>query len=127
MARSDENTVFCSFRMYLSNPQHLRIAKALKQLERDKTKSKNQFIADAVEYYLDHQDAAKNGQDYITRNELDSMKLGLREEILTILRLEFMRAYHPYVAAPLPEQPMREQTKEEKPDDTIMDLVSDWD
>ena len=48
MARSDENTVFCSFRMYLSNPQHLRIAKALKQLERDKTKSKNQFIADAV-------------------------------------------------------------------------------
>ena len=55
------------------------------------------------------------------------MKLGLREEIITILRLEFMRAYHPYAATPLPEQPMQEQTKEEKPDDTIMDLVSDWD
>ena len=122
MARSEENTVFCSFRMYLSNPQHLRIAKALKQLERDKTKSKNQFIADAVEYYLDHQDAAKNDQDYITRSELERMKLGLREEILTILRLEFMRAYHPYAMAPLPEQ-----TKEEKPDETLMDLVSDWD
>ena len=127
MARSEENTVFCSFRMYLSNPQHLRIAKALKQLERDKTKSKNQFIADAVEYYLDHQDTAKNGQDYINRNELERMKIELREEILTTLRLEFMRAYHPYAMAPLPEQPMREQTKEEKPDDTLMDLVSDWD
>lgn len=127
MARSDENTVFCSFRMYLSNPQHLRIAKALKQLERDKTKSKNQFIADAVEYYLDHQDATKNVQDFITRNELESMKIGLREEILTILRLELMRTYHPYGVAPLPEPSMREQTKEEKPDDTLMDLVSDWD
>ena len=127
MARSDENTVFCSFRMYLSNPQHLRIAKALKQLERDKTKSKNQFIADAVEYYLDHQDTAKNGQDYINRNELERMKIELREEILTIIRLELMRAYHPYAATPLPEQPMWEQTKEEKPDDTLMDLVSDWD
>lgn len=127
MAHSDENTVFCSFRMYLSNPQHLRIAKALKQLERDKTKSKNQFIADAVEYYLDHQNAAKNGQDYITRNELERMKIELREEILTMIRLEFMRTCQPYAMAPLPEQSKQEQTKEEKPDDTIMDLVSDWD
>ena len=127
MARSEENTVFCSFRMYLSNPQHLRIAKALKQLEREKTKSKNQVIADAVEYYLDHRDTAKNGQDYITRSDLENMKIALREEILTILRLEFIRTYHPYAMEALPGQSKQEQTKEEKPDDTIMDLVSDWD
>ena len=28
MARSNENMVFCSFRMYLSNPQHLKVAKS---------------------------------------------------------------------------------------------------
>ena len=127
MARSDENVVFCSFRMYLDNPQHLRIAKALKQLENDKTKSKNQFIADAVAHYLDHLDTEKNGQNYVTRNELENMKIGLREEILTILRNEVIRIYSPYPIAAMPAQQMREHTTEKKPDDIVMDLVSDWD
>ena len=127
MARSDENVVFCSFRMYLDNPQHLRIAKALKQLENDKTKSKNQFIADAVAHYLDHLDTEKNGQSYVTHNELENMKIGLREEILIILRNEFARIYPPYPIAAMPVTQVREQTAEKEPDDIVMDLVSDWD
>lgn len=127
MARSDENVVFCSFRMYLDNPQHLRIAKALKQLENDKTKSKNQFIADAVAHYLDHLDNEKNGQNYVTRSELENMKIGLREEILTILRNEFVRIYPPYPIAAMTARQVREQPTEEEPDDIVMDLVSDWD
>ena len=78
MARLDENMVFCSFRMYLNNPQHLKIAKALKQVEKDNTKSKNQFIADAVEYYLDNHDVSKAEENYITRNEWEHMNIGLR-------------------------------------------------
>lgn len=131
MARSDENMVSICLRMYLSNPQHLKVAKALKKVETEKISNngltKNQFIMDAVEYYLDHYYMAEDSQVLVTRKELKEVKQEIREEMQAMLRIGWM---HPYPAAfPITENQKSENTGqvEDKPDDTIMDLVSDWD
>jgi len=71
MARSKEEMIFCSLRMYLDNPQHLKIAKVLKKIEEDKQQqkggiTKNQFIIDALEYYINHFDIATGKDKFIT-------------------------------------------------------------
>lgn len=131
MARSDENVVSSSFRMYLNNPQHLKVAKALKKIEAERTTNngltKNQFIIDAVEYYLDHYYMAEDSKILVTRKELKEMKQEIREEIQAMLRMGWMSQYP--AAFPLAGNPISKDTDPtgDKPDDTIMDLVSDWD
>lgn len=131
MARSNENMVFCSFRMYLSNPQHLKVAKVLKKVEVDRTANngltKNQFIIDAIEYYLDHYYMAEDNKIPVTRKELMELKQELREEMQAMLRMGWVQPYP--VAFSHAEQLVYRNTErvEESPDDTVMDLVSDWD
>ena len=131
MARSDENVVSSSFRMYLNNPQHLKVAKALKKVEAERTANngltKNQFIIEAVEYYLDHYYLAEDSKILVTRKELKEMKQEIREEMQAMLRMGWMQLYP--TAFPLTENPVSKDIDhtEDKPDETIMDLVSDWD
>lgn len=43
-----------SYRTYLDNPQHVKINQILQNLDKINYKSKNKFISDAIEYYIDH-------------------------------------------------------------------------
>ncbi len=132
MARASEEVVFCSFRMYLDNPQHLKVAKALKKIEEDRQRNigltKNQFIIDAIEYYIDHYYLADDCKILVTRKELLDMKQEIKEEMQAMLRMEWMRPYNPFATpTSFPVQPVYPHTRGEEPDDTIADLVSDWD
>lgn len=42
------------FRLNITNPQHMKVAKVLKNLNPDIYKSQNQFIVDALEFYIDN-------------------------------------------------------------------------
>ena len=130
MARSKDEVIFFSFRMSLTNPQHLKIAKALKKVDLDKHKSKNQFIADAIEYYLDNQDRdnQKEEQKFITRKDIEEIKRELREEMVAIARVELMRPYNALAMASgisVQQTPVQQKTAEL--DEVISELVSDWD
>ena len=131
MARSDENVVFCSIRMYLNNPQHLKVAKVLKKVEEERTANngltKNQFILDAIEYYLDHYYMAEDERTFVTRKELQEMKQEIQKELQSMLRMGWMQPYP--MVVPSIETPVvnREEHTGETPDDTLMDLVSEWD
>lgn len=131
MARSDENVVFCSIRMYLNNPQHLKVAKLLKKVEEQRNANngltKNQFILDALEYYIDHYYMAEEDQAFVTRKELMDMKQEIQKELQSLLRVGWMQPFPAVV--PATEAPVvnREEHTEESPDDTLLDLVSDWD
>ena len=131
MARADDNVVFCSIRMYLNNPQHLKVAKVLKKVEADRNANngltKNQFILDALEYYIDHYYMAEEDQAFVTRKELLNMKQEIQRELQGMLRMGWMPPYPAVV--PTTEAPAvnREEHTEESPDDTLLDLVSDWD
>ena len=111
----------------------MRIARALKKIEVDKQAkksgiTKNQFIADAIEFYLDYQESLEKGTNHITQKEFDKWKHEFREEMYAMLRTELWRAHSAY---PVPTGGQINQIPyrptEEKPDDTIVDLVSDWD
>lgn len=131
MACSNENMVFCSFRMYLSNPHHLKVAKMLKKVEADRTANngltKNQFIIDAIEYYIDHYYMAEDSKIPVTRKELMEMKQELREELQRMLRMGWMHPYPLAFAASEYAVSRNIEHTDEEPDDTVMDLVSDWD
>ena len=131
MARSNENVIFCSIRMYLNNPQHFKIAKVLKKVEEEKDVNngltKNQFVLDAVEYYIDHYYMAEEDQAFVTRKELLHMKQEIQKELQSMLRMGWMQPYPAVVPAIETPTVSREEHTEESPDDTLMDLVSDWD
>ena len=131
MARSNENVIFCSIRMYLNNPQHFKIAKVLKKVEEEKDVNngltKNQFVLDAVEYYIDHCYMAEEDQAFVTRKELLHMKQEIQKELQGMLRMGWMQPYTAVVPSIETPAVSRAEHTEESPDDTLMDLVSDWD
>ena len=132
MARAKEETVFCSFRMYLDNPKHMKVAKVLKKIEEERQQNKgltkNQFIINALEYYIDHYYLDEDSKILVTRKELKELKKELREELQEMLRTEWLRSYNPlFFSNPMPMPQMVRQASDENIDDTIADLVSDWD
>lgn len=95
-----DNLLYYSFRLNVNNPQHVKINNVLKDLDPE-YKSKNQFLVDAAEFYIDHmgeenitvsgaeRKAARKG--YVTRVEYDEMKERLRQEVMTEARNEVIR------------------------------------
>lgn len=95
-----DNLLYYSFRLNVNNPQHVKINNVLKDLDPE-YKSKNQFIVDAAEFYIDHmgeenitvsgaeRKAARKG--YVTRVEYDEMKERLKQEVMTEARNEVIR------------------------------------
>lgn len=51
-----ENVIYVSLRLYMNQPEHVRINKVLQNLNPMVCKSKNQFIVNALGYYIDHLD-----------------------------------------------------------------------
>ena len=95
-----DNLLYYSFRLNVNNPQHVKINNVLKDLDPE-YKSKNQFLVDAAEFYIDHmgeenitvsgaeRKAARQG--YVTRVEYDEMKERLKQEVMTEARNEVIR------------------------------------
>jgi hypothetical protein len=82
-------------------PKHQKIHEVLKDLNSDIYKSKNRFLVNAVERYIDSfekEDLTKKGskekargQEYIRREELDAMKDEIRYELMTEVRNEVIK------------------------------------
>ena len=88
MAKS--NICYHSVRLNLDNEQHCRIQKVLAELNTDIHKSVNQFIVDAVDFYIRSlndeslvKDAGepKKNAGYISRDDLDSIRAELKSEV----------------------------------------------
>lgn len=91
MAR--ENLVFNSLRLNMNNPQHVKINEILCSIDKDVCKSKNQFIIDAIEFYIDNFGKnvlvkEENDSRYVTADELEEIKKELMEAAMTEARRE---------------------------------------
>lgn len=136
----NKNVVFRSFRMNMDNPQHVKINEILSNIDKDVYKSKNQFVIDAIEFYVDHY-----GKEHFTKNEegtrhyirvedLDKIKSEIREEVMTEARLEVIRVLGTAVsgrgiADTLPRQEIVEVSQEAdtpKDDEVVSDLATSW-
>ena len=138
---SQENLVFNSLRMNMNNPQHAKINEVLCQVDKDVCKSKNQFILDAIEYYVDHfgQESFVKSKDetvsYISRNDIDLIKAELMDAAMTEARREVIRILGTAVMGrnvPLPAtEPITKESGStenvrQKDDDTVAGLASEW-
>ena len=88
MAKS--NICYHNVRLNLDNEQHCRVHKVLSELNTEIHKSVNQFIVDAVDFYIRSlndeslvKDAAeqKKNAGYISRDDLDSIRAELKSEV----------------------------------------------
>ena len=88
MAKS--NICYHNVRLNLDNEQHCRIHKVLAELNTEIHKSVNQFIVDAVDYYirsLNDESLVKGAGEpkkdagYITRDNLDGIRSELKNEV----------------------------------------------
>lgn len=92
------NIVYRSYRLNLDNEQHRRVNRVLADLNTDIHKSVNQFITDAVDFYIHSMSGEnlvkgdgerKKAEGYVTRDELDGMwaetKNEVKNEIILLL------------------------------------------
>lgn len=96
MAR--ENLIYNSFRLNMNNPQHVKINNVLKNLNPKIFKSRNQFIADAVEFYSEHygdesfiEHNEEHDIQFVTREEIEEIKTELIDIAMTEARKEVIR------------------------------------
>jgi hypothetical protein len=95
------NIVVHNLRLNLDNPQHQKINKVLQDLNPDIFKSKNRFLVDAVEMYIDsfekedltQEERRKKAQrqEYISREDLEEIKKEIGYELLTEVRNEVIK------------------------------------
>lgn len=88
MAKS--NICYHNVRLNLDNEQHCRAHKVLAELNTDIHKSVNQFIVDAVDFYIrslndeslmKEAGEPKKNAGYITREDLDGIRSDLKNEV----------------------------------------------
>jgi len=138
-----DNLLYYSFRLNVNNPQHVKVNNVLKDLDPG-YKSRNQFLVDAAEYYIDHmgeenitisgaeRKAARKG--FVTRTEFDEMKERLRQDVMTEARNEVIRLLGGMLAGSrqggvnvLPQSEKADQAEEEVFEDKVMaELAGSW-
>ena len=99
MARNDDG-MYHNFRLSRRNPIHIRINDILSDLNKDVYRSKNQFIADALEYYINalENDTITNSEnikkkhkkEYITKCELELIKASIKNEVVKEVQKEII-------------------------------------
>ncbi len=84
------NICYHNVRINLDNEQHCRVHRVLSKLNKKVHKSVNQFIVDAVDFYINSMNdenlvedavAQKKDAGYITRDDLDGIRAELKNEV----------------------------------------------
>lgn len=132
---SDKNVAKHSLRLNLRNEQHLRIQKILSGLDKDIYKSENQFIVNALDFYInsfDNDDIAGTDQqkakpDFVTRDELagigKEIKSEVKDEIIKLLGAALVGS-KPVAFPERQTENIQRVEQEESP--VVTDLANQW-
>lgn len=134
-----ENLVCNTIRLNMNIPQHVKINEILCSINKDICKSKNQFIIDAIEFYVEYygkEMLVKEEKDiqYVTKEEIDAIKQDLMEAAMTEARNEVIRVLGTAIAgrgivqiAPaVAESEDNDEQKELVDDEVLSGLASGW-
>lgn len=127
-----------SLRLNLRNEKHLRVEKALEQINREIFKSINEFIIDAVDFYIRYLDgeeiAIKVGNScediqWATKEELEEMKQviekDVREEVIQLLSVALSGQILQQKAV-VTNATVKEVENDGITDTAAIDLVASW-
>ena len=105
-----------TLRLNMEEPKQAEIYQILTSLDKYIYKSQNQFLVDALEFYIEHsgkdmltQQEQAEQQRYITAEELEQIKKELRGELLEETRNELLKLLEQYAAGA--QNPMTGQIK----------------
>lgn len=100
MGRRLEYEVKTSVRLNMSNPQHVKINDVIQNLDPKIFKSKNQFIIDAIQFYIDNygketfviKKKEKERAEYIRSEDIDDIKEEVIEAATNEARKEVIKS-----------------------------------
>ena len=94
-----------TLRLNMEEPKQAEIYQILTSLDKYIYKSQNQFLVDALQFYIEHsgkdmltQQEQAEQQRYIPAEELEQIKKELREELLEEARRELLKLLGQYAA-----------------------------
>lgn len=141
MAKNDDG-MYHNFRLSRRNPSHIRINEILSDLNKSVYRSKNQFIADALEYYINalEDDTITNSEkikkenlnSYITKKDLELIKESIKNEVVKDVQKEMISILGSFagnVAKNVQPDSGIAEEKESKSfdaDDTLLGLAEMW-
>lgn len=127
-----ENIIYVSLRLNMDIPQHVEVNQVLQKLNKKVYKSKNQFMVEAIEFYVKNYgretfvEVEDKDSGFVTREEMEQRETELRESMMKEAREEIMRSLGgmmagmqfvagvmPQVQATTPAAPAKEQTMQE--------------
>lgn len=127
-----------SLRLNLRNEKHLRVEKALEQINPKIFKSLNEFMIDAIDFYIKYLDgeniaikADKSLQDnqWATKEELEKMKQviekNVREEVIQLLGMA-LSGQSLQQREVLSNETVKESEEDGITDTAAIDLVVGW-
>lgn len=133
---SDKNVAKHSLRLSLRNEQHLRIQRVLSELNKEIYKSENQFIINALDFYIqsfENDDMMRAIQkkpkaEFVTRDDLSSFRMEVISEVKNELIRLLGSAMIGGQSVPIPASRVadthRAEPEEQSP--IVTDLANQW-
>ena len=131
MGRRLEYEVKTSVRLNMNNPQHVKINNVLQNLDPNIFKSKNQFIIDACQFYIDHygeeqfmEKKERKRESFISVEDIDEIKAELIEVAMDEARKEVIKLLGGVISGMnVGQSVIRPSTynKDEEPTEDVMD------
>ena len=131
MGRRLEYEVKTSVRLNMNNPQHVKINNVLQNLDPNIFKSKNQFIIDACQFYIDHygeeqfmEKKERKRESFISVEDIDEIKAELIEVAMNEARKEVIKLLGGVISGMnVGQSVVRPSTynKDEEPTEDVMD------
>lgn len=135
MAKNDDG-FYHTLRLSRRNPTHIKIHQILADLDKSVYKSQNQFIADAVEYYINalendfitNDDREKREENFVTKSDIQKMKEDIKNEILSEVNKQMLSVLGSFTGNLVrsSNQNETEQKDEFSADDTLLGLAEMW-
>ena len=133
MGRRLEYEVKTSVRLNMSNPQHVKINDVIQNLDPKIFKSKNQFIIDAIQFYIDNygketfviKKKEKERAEYIRSEDIDDIKEEVIEAATNEARKEVIRLLGGVISGMNVGQPVIMQVANSEAQEPTEDVMDD--
>lgn len=134
MGRRLDYEVKTSVRFNMNNPQHVKINSVIQNLDPKIFKSKNQFIIDACQFYIDHYGEEKfmerkpeKQKEYVSADDLEQIKAELIKTAMNEARKEVIQLLGGVIAGMSISQPVTMPETVDKDDETMGSVMDDAD
>ena len=135
MARNDDG-FYHTLRLSRRNPNHIKIHQILADLDKSVYKSQNQFIADAIEFYINaleddtitNSGREKREENFITKADLQKIRETIKMELMSEVNKQMLSILGSFTGNLARNINIGETEKEDgfNADDTVLGLAEMW-